>query len=450
VVIVGNLAGVVTLGGYSGSPDTQVNAVQGVRRVVKAANPHASVVYDSCHTSTRATSPARCSARTLKAIKEADLVVVFVGTDLNDAAEGHDASSIAMPGNYDSMIHQVSKVGNRRMVLAIQAAWPVTIYNVQKLFPAIVFSGYNGEEQGNALADVLFGKQDPSGHLDFTWFRNNGQLPPLGNYGLTAGQTKGLGRTYMYFTGKPSYPFGYGLSYTRFKYSRLSVRPGQNVTANGTVRVSFAVTNTGRTAGAAVPQLYAAPRFNSGGLALPIRQLVAFQKTRILRPGQSQHITIAVSIPGLSRWDEPRLREVVPDGRWRLELSTAAGRAVSARTIRVFGRLTPHIKYVTVQPAQVVFQKGQTLNLKGKNPWIAPDINAKLEQAHAPADNIIEAVNNDESFVNLRKARVSYSSDRPSVATISRGGVMKAVAPGVATITVTVDGVTGSTVIVVQ
>lgn len=450
VVIVGNLAGVVTLGGYSGDPSTQVDAVQGITQELGRANPHATVTYDACGTSTTATEPASCSAATLAAIRHASLVVVFVGTDLSVAQEGQDARSIAMPGNYDSLIGQVAAAGNHRMVLAIQAALPVTIDDVQKHFPAIVFSGYNGEEQGNSLADVLFGRQDPAGHLDFTWFKDNGQLPAIGNYGLTAAQTHGTGRTYMYFTGKPSYPFGYGLSYTRFKYSGLHISPRRRVSADDRVRVSFTVTNIGRRSGTTVPQLYAAPRFSDPSLALPIRQLVGFEKTRVLRPRQRARITLTVPVSGLSRWDEPLLREIVPDGRWRFELSSAAGRVAAARTLHVFGAMARRVKYVTVQPDEVVFTVGQTLDLTGRNPWIAPDTNPKLEQPHAPADGIVEVVDNDESFADLAHATVRYSSSDPKVATVSADGLLKAVGPGVATVYVTVDGVTGSTPVAVQ
>ena len=128
-------------------------------------------------TSTTATAPAPCSAQTLSEIKNADLVIVFVGTDANVAGEGHDRTTLAMPGNYDSLISQVAAVGNPRMVLAIQSDGPVKIYDVQQYFPAILFSGYNGESQGHALADVLFGQQNPSGHLDFTWYKDDAQLP---------------------------------------------------------------------------------------------------------------------------------------------------------------------------------------------------------------------------------------------------------------------------------
>ena len=131
-------------------------------------------------------------------------VIVFVGTDHNVADEGKDRTTLAMPGNYNSLIDQVAAAGNPRMLLAIQSDGPVTITNEQSKFPAIVFSGYNGESQGTALADVLFGKQNPSGHLNFTWYTDDSQLPPISNYGITPGDTSGLGRTYLYFTGTPT------------------------------------------------------------------------------------------------------------------------------------------------------------------------------------------------------------------------------------------------------
>ena len=319
VVIVGNLAGTITLGDYSGDPSLQVNAVQGITAAVQAANPNAQVTYDSCGTSTTAAAAADCSAATLAAIKSASLVIVFVGTDLNVASEGNDRNSLAMPGNYDSLISQVNSVGNPDTALVIQSGGPVDLGNVQGDFPAIVFSGYNGESQGTALAQVLFGQQDPAGHLDFTWYADDSQLPPIANYGLTASQTGGLGRTYMYFTGTPTYPFGYGLSYTSFKYSHVQVGP-QAATADGTVTVSFDVTNAGTT----VAQLYAAPRFTVPGTGLPNDQLIGFQRTADLKPGQSQHVTLHVKTSSLSEWDEQALKQVVYDGSCGRESGTRA------------------------------------------------------------------------------------------------------------------------------
>ena len=448
VVIVGNLANTVTLGDYSGDPTLQVNAVQGITAAVKAANPAASVVYDSCGTSTTATAPASCSAATDAAIKTADLVIVFVGTDLNVATEGHDRSSLAMPGNYNSLISQVTALGNPRTAMVIQSGGPVDISGTQGDFPAIVFSGYNGESQGTALAQVLFGQVNPAGHLDFTWYADDSQLPDMKNYGLTPSQTGGLGRTYMYFTGRPTYPFGYGLSYSAFKYSDITVGP-RSASADGSVRVSFNVRNTGSTPGATVAQLYAAPQFTVPGVELPKEQLAGFQRTRVLAPGQNQHITLTVTIANLSEWDESSLRQVVYDGPYLFSVG-ANSAAAGSGTVTVHGAITPWVRYVTVQPDQVIFQPGQTLDLTGKNPWIAPDTNPTLEQPHASADNIVEAVNNDQSFADLSHARVSYASSNPAVASVSRTGMVTAVGHGTATISVTVDGVTGTTPVVVQ
>jgi beta-glucosidase len=448
VVIVGNLANQVTLGDYSGDPSLRVSAVQGITDAVKAANPSAAVTYDSCGTSTTATTDASCSAQTLTDIKNADLVLVFAGTDTNVATEGKDRTTLAMPGNYDSLISQVAAQGNPRTALVLQTGGPVTIDNVQQDFPSIVFSGYNGESQGSALADVLFGKQDPAGHLDFTWYSDDSQLPPMKNYGLTPSQTGGTGRTYMYFTGKPTYPFGYGLSYTHFTYSAAEVTPRQ-VSADGTVLVSLNVTNAGSVPGSTVAQVYAVPP-SPAGSEQPQEELRGFQKTEDLRPGQTQHIVIRVKVSDLSHWDQSQLKQVVADGAWQFRVASDASDVQGAGTVKVSGAITPRVQYVTVQPDKVEFQPGDTLDLAGKNPWIANDTSPSLEQPHATADNIVEAVNNDQSFVHLDRAKVRYRSSNPNVASVSPDGKVTMNGHGAASINVTVNGVTGSTPVVVK
>jgi len=445
VVIVGNLAGTVTLGGYSGDPTLQVNAVQGITAAVKAANPAATVTFDACGTSTTATAAASCSAQTQAAIKTADLVVVFAGTDAGTAGEGSDRASLAMPGNYDSLISQVTALGNPRTVLSMQTDGPVDIENVKDDFPAIVYSAYNGESQGAALADVLFGKQNPSGHLDFTWYKDDSQLPPIKNYGLSPADTGGLGRTYQYFTGTPTYPFGYGLSYTGFSYSK--VHATDHADAEGKATVRFDVTNTGTVAGATVAQLYVSSPATPGA-QVPAEQLKGFAKTAVLKPGQTQHLSITVDVADLAAWDAQKNKNAVADGTYTLHLATDAAHPVASAPLRVTGAIRPRIQSVTVQPDQVVFTPGQTLDLAGKNPWIADDT-AQAAQ-HPSADGIVEAVNNDESFVDLGTRHVSYSSSDPAVATVSRTGVVTTHAVGTATIRVSVDGVTGSTPIAVH
>ncbi|HEY0807288.1 MAG TPA: glycoside hydrolase family 3 C-terminal domain-containing protein, partial [Pseudonocardiaceae bacterium] len=302
VVILGDQANILNLGNYSGNPTLKVTAVQGITNAVKAANPNATIVFDAAATSTTATTPAVLSAQTQSDIKTADLVILFVGTDHGVADEGKDRTTIAMPGNYGSMISQATALGNPRTALVIQSGGPVTIGDVQGKVPAVLFSGFNGESQGTALADVMFGKQNPDGHLNFTWYANDSQLPDMSNYNLAPAQTGGLGRTYQYFTGTPTYPFGYGLSYSNFTYAGIHADQS-SVDANGTVHVSMTVTNSGTTTGSTVAQLYAATPFTVPGVTLPAKRLVGFQKTNVLQPGQSQRITLAVAMPTLGIWD---------------------------------------------------------------------------------------------------------------------------------------------------
>jgi beta-glucosidase len=240
VVVVGDQAGKVFLGGYSGAPSEQVDLVDGLRREL----PGAQVVYDDGNSSSTSTDAPSLQPATQAAIRDADLVVVMVGTDAGTNAEGTDRASLAMPGNYGPLIDQVADLGNPRIALVVQSSGPIDLVNAQRRVASIVYSAANGQRQGLAAADVLLGRANPSGHLSFTWYRDDAQLPGIGNYNLTPSKTGGLGRTYEYFTGTPTYPFGFGLSYTTFRYSKVKVSR-RHIDAAGTERLSFRVTNTG-------------------------------------------------------------------------------------------------------------------------------------------------------------------------------------------------------------
>lgn len=448
VVIVGDMANKVTLGGYSGNPSLKISAVQGIRTAVKKVNPDASVIFDSTGTSTIASNPVSLSAHTQSDIRSADLVVVFVGTNEAVSREGHDRASLAMPGNYSSLIYQVSEQGNKNMVLVIQSDGPVKTNLIQHKFPAIVFSGYNGESQGTALARVLLGDKNPSGHLNFTWYRDDTQLPSKSDYSLIPRKTNGLGRTYMYFTKKPTYPFGYGLSYSTFSFSNVKITP-KKISPNDNVTVSFDVKNTGKIAGATVAQLYVtSPKIK--GKALPKKRLEGFKKTQVLKPGQTQNITLTVKASNLQFWNEQELKWVVYNGNYGFELGYNSAFIADSENASVHGEITPKVKYVTVQPQKLVYKVGETIDLNGTNKWIKSDINENREQPHAKADHIVEAVYNNGSFVNLANAEVKFRSDNTSVAIVNKKGIVKTVGHGVATITETVNGVSGSNVIVVK
>ncbi|CAG7612821.1 glycoside hydrolase family 3 C-terminal domain-containing protein [Actinacidiphila bryophytorum] len=449
VVIVGDQAGKVTLGGYSGDPTKKVDAVQGITAQVTAANPDAQVVYDAAGTSTTATGAAVLGDKTRADIRDADLVVIAVGTDEATAGEGKDRSGLALPGNYGSLIDQVAALGNPRTVLDIQSDGPVAVEAYRSEVAAVVFAGYNGESQGDALADVLFGRQNPGGHLNFTWYKDDSQLPAISDYDLAPSGTGGLGRTYQYFTGTPTYPFGYGLSYSTFAYSHVRA-DRRSVDADGTVAVGFDVTNTGSVPGTTVAQLYAAADFTVKGRELPDKRLAGFQKTRVLQPGATQHITLRVRVPDLAFHDGRQAKQVVYDGRYRFEVGPDSATTAGSARVTVHGSLTPHVAYVTVQPESVVYDAGQTIDLTGRNRWIKDDTDPAAQPGRnlaVTADHVVQAANDDGSFVDLSRTPVRYTSSDPSVATVSPRGVVTTVGNGVATISATVHGVTGSAVI---
>ena len=442
LVVVGDQADKVFLGDYSGRPDEQVSLLDGLR----SALPHAEVTYDDGNSSTTATQPASLEPSTVAAIKAADVVVVMVGTDANVNTEGYDRGTLALPGNYEDLIKRVAAIGNPRIVLVDQSAGPVQLGPVRHDVASILYSAANGERQGLAAAGAILGKVDPSGHLSFTWYRGDSQLPPVNDYDLTPEGTGGLGRTYMYFTRRPAYPFGYGGSYTSFRYSRADVSR-RRIGAAGTLRVSFRVTNTGPRAGATVAQLYAAPPRRRAGAA-PRQRLVGFRRTRVLAPGLSQRIEIRVPLTETLRmWNPRRGREEVYPGRWRFRIAKSSAQIAKSLAVRVTGSIPRTIKTVSVTPPLLALSPGERLNLRGRNPWldgIAPT------RYQGQGDTIIGLVRRDDSFVDPRKVRLTFDSNRPGVLEVSRGGVITARSPGVATVTVAAGGAKASAPFVVR
>jgi beta-glucosidase len=172
--------------------------------------------------------------------------------------------------------------------------------------PAIVQAWYPGEEGGDAIADVLFGDYNPAGRLPLTFYASDDQLRPITEYDVTKG------RAYLYLQDKPLYPFGYGLSFTSFAYSNLSLSaPTANVGDRETATVTVA--NTGDRDGDEVAQLYV--HAENASVAMPIKQLWAFQRVS-LRKGESKTVTLSFDTKSLGHWDKGRQAFVVEPGKF--------------------------------------------------------------------------------------------------------------------------------------
>jgi beta-glucosidase len=177
--------------------------------------------------------------------------------------------------------------------MVLVSSFPFAINWSQENVPAILHMTHASQDEGSALADVIFGAYNPGGHTVATWPASMDQLPPMMDYDIRHG------RTYMYFKGKPLYPFGYGLSYTSFRYANL--RTDKPLLArNGAATVSVDVTNTGKTAGDAVPQLYV--HHLGSKVARPLQQLAGFQRVH-LAPGETKTVTIPLKATELAYWN---------------------------------------------------------------------------------------------------------------------------------------------------
>jgi beta-glucosidase len=259
------------------------------------------------------------------AAKKADTAVVVVGSNpFINGREAHDRTSLALGDGQEALVRAVRKA-NPHTVVVLQTSYPDTITWEQQHVPGIVWTTHAGAETGHGIADVLYGDYNPAGRLTQTWPASAAQLPPdLNDYDIISSD-----QTYLYSRQKPLYPFGFGLSYSSFRY-------GSPVVGGGKVRVT--VTNTGRRAGDEVVQLYTHQRSSRDAVA--VKQLRGFQRVH-LKPGRTATVTLPLSPADLAHWDVTR-------GRWVTETSVydvmigASSSDIRARTaIAVRGETIP-------------------------------------------------------------------------------------------------------------
>lgn len=239
-------------------------------------------------------------APALAAAKQADVAIVCVGDNGETSGENFDRVELDLPGSQLAFVKAVYATGTP-VVLVLQSGRPVTANWEQAHLPAIVEAWFPGEQGGAAVADVLFGDAEPSGRLPVTFPRAVGQIP------CHYSRRPGGGQRYVEMTWQPLYPFGYGLSYTRFAYSGLCLA-ADKIKAGEDLPVTLTVQNTGGRRGTAVPQLYLRDMFSS--VVKPVKALAAFTKIT-LEPGQSK--TVALTVP--AKW----MRTLGPDYIWRVE-----------------------------------------------------------------------------------------------------------------------------------
>jgi beta-glucosidase len=221
----------------------------------------------------------------VRAAKEADAVILVLGLSQRLEGEempikiegfsGGDRTNLNLPAVQEQLLDAVASTG-KPVIVVLTSGGALSINKAQEKASAILLAGYGGQQGGNAVADVLFGDYNPAGRLPVTYYKSIDQIPAFENYDMK-------GKTYRFFLEEPLYPFGYGLSFTNFTYSNLSI-PEKTI-AGDKVIVKVTVTNSGKVAGDEVVQLYLTDE--KASTPRPVRQLEGF--TRItLKPGETR------------------------------------------------------------------------------------------------------------------------------------------------------------------
>jgi beta-glucosidase len=325
VAVIGPSADQVLLDWYSGSPPYTVSPLEGIRHALDA---RVDVKFAANNDDGAAVRLAR----------NADVAIVVVGNhptcnagwnvcpNRSDGKESVDRKSLDL--EQESLIKKVL-AANRRTIVVLISSFPFTINWTETHVPAILLMTHNSQETGNALADVLFGDFNPAGRLVHTWPRSIDQLPPMMDYDIRHG------RTYLYFKSTPLYPFGFGLSYTRFHYSRMRTDAAV-LTSNGSIDVSVDLVNVGNRNGDEVVQLYV--QLPESKVSRPERSLKAFQRVA-LRAGETRTLHLRLAARDLAYWDDAAHRFVVEAGRVRLLVGASSSDIRLHKTVQVSGDL---------------------------------------------------------------------------------------------------------------
>ncbi|KAF2334294.1 glycoside hydrolase family 3 N-terminal domain-containing protein [Flavobacterium daemonense] len=239
-------------------------------------------------------------AEAVATAKQADVVILSIGERRDMSGEAKSRSNLGLPGVQEDLVKAIQATG-KPVVVLVNAGRPLIFNWTADNVPAIVYTWWLGTEAGNAIANVLFGDYNPSGKLPMTFPREVGQIPIYYNHFSTGRpakdeDSKNYVSAYIDLKNSPKFPFGYGLSYTKFDYSGLKLS-STKIKSNETIKVSFQLSNVGKVAGEEVVQLYLKDKF--GSVVRPVLELRDFQKVK-LNAGEYKTIEFTIDKEKLS------------------------------------------------------------------------------------------------------------------------------------------------------
>lgn len=347
------------------------------------------------------------SREALEKVAAADVAIIFVGTDQNTGREESDRFSLSLPGNQIQLIQSVASV-NPNTIVVMQTMGMVEVEELKQNpnIPGMIYTGYNGQAQGTAMAQILFGAVNPGGKSSVTWYRSVKDLPQFGDYTLRSDANKN-GRTYWYFDKEVSYEFGYGLSYTSFEYKDFTINK-KEITPYDRITITTDVTNSGEMDGDEIVQVYLKTP-DAGVKGRPLKRLKGFKRVTI-PAGQTRTVSIDIDCADLWYWDEVNNSITFEQGTYTFEIG-ASSRDIRGSVEAVMeGQFRATLETVVAESDKMILQPGET------------------------AQTRLSATLKDDSFVAPDQLQIRYKSNDPSVVSVDGDGKITAHRAGVASI----------------
>ncbi|MDO6760450.1 glycoside hydrolase family 3 C-terminal domain-containing protein [Tamlana sp. 2_MG-2023] len=351
LAVIGPFANRCWLGIYSGNPKSKISPLEGIKKSVSGE-----VSFAEGCTVTGAKDDQKKIDEAVALAKKSDTVILVVGNDESTATETLDRTSLKLPGKQHELIKAVQAV-NKNVVLVLVPSGSTSIGWEQENLPGIICAWPNGQEQGTALANVLFGDVNPGGKLSTSWVKSEKDLPHFHDYNVTTWKDDygpEVGRTYMYAEKEPLYPFGFGLSYTQFeiknmKLNRKKVKDGQDITVTATVK------NVGEMDGDEIVQIYV--RDTKANHIVATKALKGFKRIHV-PAGKSKTVTIKLPYEAFSYYDVSAKTFKVEAGDFEILIGQSSEKIVASKSIPVEAGVIPEIK---------VGQKSGYFNAKDEN-----------------------------------------------------------------------------------
>lgn len=328
LALIGPFANRCWMGIYSGIPKSKISPLDGIKNYLNTDVQFA----EGCSVTGSPEDDAKITEAVALA-KKSDQVILVVGNDESTSTENVDRKSLKLPGNQHKLIKAVQEV-NPNIILVLVPSGPTAISWEQENIPGIICAWPNGQEQGTALANILFGKVNPSGKLNSTWFKSDNDLPDFYDYNIQTG------RTYMYYKGETLYPFGYGLNYTTFNIKNVKLNR-KKIKQDDNLLISASISNIGKIDGDEIVQVYI--RDIKSTKKTPIKALKGFKRVHV-PAGKTKKVEIEIPYEAFSYFDTDKNKFIVEEGLFEIMVGNSSNNINDVKKIEVAHGEIPQIK----------------------------------------------------------------------------------------------------------